>query len=43
MATHDKCCTIVPYFKISSGKLEAFKALCEKFVEKTNNESKCLY
>ena len=43
MATQDKCCTIVPYFKISSGKLEAFKALCEKFVEKTNNEPKCLY
>jgi quinol monooxygenase YgiN len=43
MTTQDKCCTIVPYFKISSGKLEAFKDLCEKFVEKTNNESKCLY
>lgn len=43
MATQDKCCTIVPYFKVSSGKLEAFKELCEKFVEKTNDESKCLY
>lgn len=43
MATQDQCCTIVPYFKISSGKLEAFKELCEKFVEKTNNEAKCLY
>lgn len=43
MATQDKCCTIVPYFKIQSGKLEAFKALCERFVEKTRQEPKCLY
>ena len=43
MATQDKCCTIVPYFKVQSGKLEAFKALCEQFVEKTNEEPKCLY
>lgn len=43
MATQDKCCTIVPYFKIHSGKIEAFKALCEQFVEKTNEETKCLY
>ena len=43
MATQDKCCTIVPYFKVQSGKLEDFKALCEQFVEKTNGESKVLY
>ncbi|MBC8393778.1 MAG: hypothetical protein H8E17_14575 [Deltaproteobacteria bacterium] len=43
MATQDKCCTIVPYFKVQSGKLEAFKALCEQFVEKANEETKCLY
>jgi len=43
MATRDKCCTIVPYFKVHSGKLDAFKALCERFVEKTNEEPKCLY
>ncbi len=43
MATQDKCCTIVPYFKAQDGKLEAFKALCEKFVEKTKSEPKCLY
>lgn len=36
MASQDKCCTIVPYFKVQNGKLEAFKALCERFVEKTN-------
>jgi quinol monooxygenase YgiN len=43
MATQDKCCTIGPYFKVQSGKLEAFKALCERFVEKTSGEPKCLY
>ncbi|MCI5147563.1 MAG: hypothetical protein D3923_19015 [Candidatus Electrothrix sp. AR3] len=43
MATEDKCCTLAPYFKISSGKLGAFKELCEEFVAKTNDESKCLY
>ncbi len=43
MATQDKCCTIVPYFKVQDGKLEAFKALCERFVEKTNEEPKCLH
>ncbi len=43
MATKDTCCTIVPYFKIANGKIEDFKALCERFVEKTNNETKCLY
>lgn len=43
MATQDKCCTIVPYFKVQSGKLEAFKALCEQCVENTSQEPKCLY
>jgi quinol monooxygenase YgiN len=43
MATQDKCCTLVPYFKMLDGQLEAFKALCERFVEKTNEEPKCLY
>jgi quinol monooxygenase YgiN len=43
MATQDKCCTIVPYFKVPSGNLGAFKALCEQFVAKTSDEAKCLY
>jgi quinol monooxygenase YgiN len=43
MATNDKCCTIVPYFKVHEGKLGAFKALCERFVEKTSREPGCLY
>ncbi len=43
MATQDKCCTIVPYFKVSDGKLEAFKELSEKFVSASSKEEKCLY
>jgi hypothetical protein len=43
MATDDTCCTIVPYFKIPPGKLEPFKSLCERFVEKTKSESAALY
>ena len=43
MATQDTCCTIVPYFKVQSGKLEDFKALCERFVAKSQEEPKCLY
>ena len=43
MPTQDTCCTLVPYFKISNGNLDTFKGICEKFIEKTGNESKCLY
>lgn len=43
MATKDKCCTIVPYFKVHKGKFEAFKLLCEQFVKKSKKEPKCLY
>ncbi len=42
MATHDKCCSIVPYSKVAEGKPGTFKGLCEQFVEKTRDESKCL-
>ncbi len=43
MPTEDKCCTIVPYFQVNSGKLDAFKDLCEQVVKKTSEESRCLY
>ena len=43
MAAADKCCTIVPYFNVHSGKLGDFKVMCEQFVEKTSKEPKCLY
>jgi len=39
----DKCCTRAPYFKVSRGKLGAFKELCEQFVAKTHEEIKYLY
>ena len=43
MATEDRCCTIAPYFKVHDGQLDAFRALCEQFVDKTHHEDKCLY
>jgi hypothetical protein len=43
MATQDSCCTIVPYFKAHEGKLDSFKALCERFISKSATEPKCLY
>ena len=43
MATQDTCCTVVPYFKASAGKLDAFKSLCERFLAKASTEPKCLY
>lgn len=43
MATQDRCCSIVPYFKVHSGRMEAFKQLCERFVEKSAKEPDCLY
>ena len=43
MATADSCCTIVPYFKVAEGQLEAFKLLSEKMVENTASEAKCHY
>lgn len=43
MVMQDKCCTIVPYFKVLTGNLGAFKKLCEQFVEKAYSEPKCLY
>ena len=43
MATNDKCCTVVPYFKVASDKLDEFKKLCEKCVEQTDEEPRCLF
>ena len=39
----DNICSIVPYFEIQEGKLEDFKKVCEKFIEKTKTEEKCVY
>jgi len=43
MSVQDKCCTIVPYFRVSNGNLGAFRNLCERFVAKTSEETACLY
>jgi quinol monooxygenase YgiN len=43
MTTKDKCCSIVPYFKVKGDQLESFERLSERFVETTHNETKCLY
>lgn len=43
MATEDGCCSIVPYFKVAQGELQAFKKLCVQLVEKSRTEPKCLY
>ncbi len=43
MSTTDTCVTIVPYFDIKEGQLDAFKKYCEQFVEITSNETKCIY
>ena len=43
MATQDMCVSIVPYFKVPSDKMEAFKRLCERFVESSKSEPKTIY
>ena len=43
MATSDTCCTVVPYFKVHEGQLEAVRELCHQMVETTANESGALY
>lgn len=43
MAAKDTCVTIVPYFKVNSGKMNDFKKICEQFIEKTKTEKSCLY
>jgi quinol monooxygenase YgiN len=43
MSTPDTCCTLVPYFEVADGKLEAFKALGKQFVERTRSEPGCVH
>lgn len=43
MASTDTVCTLVPYFKVQPGQMEAFRALCEQFVAKTRSESGCVH
>ena len=39
MFNEDTCCTLVPYFTVHEGKLEAFKSLGPRFVERTRQEA----
>ncbi len=39
----DTCCTLVPYFKINAGQVDAFKALGPQFVARTRNEPGCTH
>ncbi|MDO8376388.1 MAG: hypothetical protein Q7S91_04270 [Aquabacterium sp.] len=43
MQVTDTCCTLVPYFQINEGQLEAFKALGPQFVAKTRSEPGCVH
>jgi hypothetical protein len=43
MPTNDRTVSIHPYFTISDGKMNEFKALCEQLVAKAAAEPKCLY
>jgi quinol monooxygenase YgiN len=43
MATKDAVVSIHPYFRVSDGKMDEFKALCERFLSITAKEPKCLY
>ncbi|MEM6259787.1 MAG: hypothetical protein AAGI37_16045 [Planctomycetota bacterium] len=39
MFDEDTFCTLVPYFTVNDGQLDAFKALGPKFVERTKSET----
>ncbi|HSH15394.1 MAG TPA: antibiotic biosynthesis monooxygenase [Verrucomicrobiae bacterium] len=41
--TTDTSCSIHPYFKIAPGQRDAFKAVCARFVERTQSEPGCLF
>lgn len=43
MFTLDTCCTLVPYFEVQDGQLDAFKALGPQFVAKTRTEPGCVH
>lgn len=43
MTNKDTCCTLVPYFKIHEGQVDAFRAGCSAFIEKTRTEPGCMF
>ena len=42
MTTPDRAVSVHPYFKVSEGKLDEFKRLCEQFLAAVSTEPKCL-
>lgn len=43
MFERDTCCTLVPYFEVQEGQLDAFKALGPQFVSRTRSEPGCVH
>ena len=43
MSVKDTCVTLVPYFEVDQGQLAAFKKLCDKFIDLTSTEEKCVH
>ena len=43
MQALDTCCTLVPYFEVNDGQLDAFKALGPQFVARTRSEPGCVH
>jgi len=43
MFAPDTCCTLVPYFEVQDGQLDAFKALALKLVARTRTEPGCVH
>ncbi|MDY7050085.1 MAG: antibiotic biosynthesis monooxygenase, partial [Microcystis panniformis WG22] len=39
----DTCCTLVPYFEVQEGKIDAFKKLSPKFIERVRTEEGCIH
>lgn len=42
MPNTDTCCSLAPYFEVEEGKLDEFKSLGGKFVERTRSEPGCV-
>jgi hypothetical protein len=43
MPSPDRVCTLVPYFEVAEGKLDDFKAMFPKFVDRTRSEPGCVH
>ena len=43
MAPEDRCCTIVPYFRVRPGEMERFREITSRCVEQTREEEGCLF